>query len=93
VRFSPQAAFLRSLTGEDKTIFAVCGAELAEAGKLVNLRKDIGKRIFFQICGNKPGIVWNMDAGRQRNSVAVKNQYKNSWVGHGRAVSGSEKSI
>jgi hypothetical protein len=66
VRLSPQAAFLRSPTGEEKSIFAVC-AELAEAGRFVNLTKDIGKRIFFQICGNKPGIVWNMDAGRQRN--------------------------
>jgi hypothetical protein len=30
--------------------------------------KNIGKRIFFRICGYKPGVVWNMDAGRQRNS-------------------------
>jgi hypothetical protein len=29
--------------------------------------KDIGKQIFFRICGNKPGVVWNMDAGQQRN--------------------------
>jgi hypothetical protein len=67
VRFSPQAAFLRSPTGEEKSIFAVC-TELAEAGKFVNLTKDIGKRIFFRICGNEPSIVWNMDAGRQRDS-------------------------
>jgi hypothetical protein len=66
MRFSPQAAFLRSPTGEEKSIFAV-SSELAEAGKFVNLTKDIGKRIFFRICGNKPGVVWNMDAGRQRN--------------------------
>jgi hypothetical protein len=54
------------LTGEEKSIFAVC-AELAEAGKFVNLMKDIGKRTFFRICDNKPGVVWNMDVGRQRN--------------------------
>jgi hypothetical protein len=53
--------------GKCKSIFAVC-AKLAEASKFVNLKKDIGKRIFFQICGNKPGVVWNMDAGRLRNS-------------------------
>jgi hypothetical protein len=40
---------------------------LAEAGKFVNLTKDIGKQIFLRICGNKPGVVWNMDAGRQCN--------------------------
>jgi hypothetical protein len=34
---------------EEKSIFAVC-AELAEAGKFVNLTKDIGKRIFSRIC-------------------------------------------
>jgi hypothetical protein len=45
------------LTREDKSIFAVC-AELVEAGKFVNLTKDIGKRTFFRICGNKPGVVW-----------------------------------
>jgi hypothetical protein len=49
-RFSPQAAFLRSLTGEEKSNFALC-AELAEAGKLVNLKIDISKLIFFRICG------------------------------------------
>jgi hypothetical protein len=57
---------LRTPTEEEKSNFSVC-AEMAEAGKFVNLTKDIGKQIFFQICGNKPGVVWNVDAGQQRN--------------------------
>jgi hypothetical protein len=70
-RFSLQAAFLRTPTGEEKSIFAVF-TELAETGKFVNLTKDIGKQIFFHICGNKPGVVWNMAAGRQRNGESLR---------------------
>jgi hypothetical protein len=58
--------FLRSPTGEEKSIFVVW-AELAQAGKFMNLTTDIGKRIFFRIYGNKPGVVWNVDAGHQHN--------------------------
>jgi hypothetical protein len=54
-------------------MFADC-AELAEAGMFVNLTKDIGKPIFFRICGNKPGVVWNMDAGQQRNGESAGQQ-------------------
>jgi hypothetical protein len=57
---------MRSPTEEEKSIFAVC-AELAEAGKFVNPTKDIGKQIFFRIWGNKPSVVWNVDAGWQSN--------------------------
>jgi hypothetical protein len=49
-------------TGEEKSIFAFC-AELAEAGKFVNLTKEQVNDL-PNIYGNKPGVVWNMDAGR-----------------------------
>jgi hypothetical protein len=40
-RFSSQAAFFRSPTREEKSIFAVCAE--AEAGKFFNLTKDISE--------------------------------------------------
>jgi hypothetical protein len=52
---------------------------MAEASKKKSLRdvfegltKDIGNRIFFRIGGNKPGVVWNMDTGWQRNGESCQ---------------------